>query len=55
MRVRIVIVAAAVAGMLGFAAPAAVAGQGDKPKKDKPCIALVIGGEQGDGICVPLP
>jgi hypothetical protein len=55
MRARIVIVAAVVAGMVGLAAPAAVAGQHEKPKKDKQCIALVIGGQQGDGICVPLP
>ena len=55
MRARIGLVAAAVAVMVGVAVPAATAGETEKPKHDKQCIALVIGGQQGDGICLPLP
>ena len=60
MRARIGFIAAAVAVMVGVAVPAAVAGEDapgdDEGKgKDKQCLALVIGGEQGDSICVAVP
>lgn len=61
MRARIGFVAASVAVMVGLAVPGAVAGEdnrgnGDgKRERDKECLALVIGGEQGDGLCIPVP
>ena len=61
MRARIGFVAAAVAVMVGLTVPGALAGE-DNPgngegngKKDKQCLALVIGGQQGDGLCIPVP
>ena len=61
MRARIAFVAASVAVMVGLAVPGAFAGEDnagngeDEGKKDKQCLALVVGGQQGDGLCIPIP
>lgn len=61
MRARIAFVAASVAVMVGLTVPGALAGEGNpgsgegKGKNDKQCLALVIGGQQGDGVCIPVP
>ena len=63
MRARIAFVAASVAVMVGLAVPGAIAGEDNpgngedkgKGRQDKQCLALVIGGQQGDGLCIPIP